>query len=84
MENNLQRTSKVNLSLFSKLFSVTRPQSSSNIYMRCKRWLAKILLQKRCHTSDILQSLIIFCIAGKNSKNGKQEWKWNGKRGSGL
>ena len=46
MESNLQRTSHVSARLFFKLFSITRPQSSSSIYMRFKRWLAKLYCNK--------------------------------------
>ena len=73
MENNLQQTSHVSARLFSKLFSITRPQSSSSIYMRFKRWLAKIYCNKVA-TPVISREVLLYYSLLKNpsKKNGKR------------
>ena len=73
MENNLQQTSHVSARLFSKLFSITRPQSSSSIYMRFKRWLAKIYCNKVATPVISREVLLYYSLLKKKPSNKKME-----------
>ena len=82
MENNLQQTSHVSARLFSKSFSITRPQSSSSICVGFERWLAKIYCNKVATPVISREVLLYYSLLKKPSKkNGKKDWKWNRKGG---